>query len=253
MEAKDIIIYLAVKYNGDTDKICGALKRKEEVDFDEVKSVVENLDCDVITILDDEYPVVLRERCPKPPLALFYKGDVSLIKNERECVAIVGSRNPSEYGLEQAGLMAETVANSGQAVITGGAKGIDAKVITKAGKKAVVVLGSGLNRPYPKDNEKLFDTAGLLLSEYPPNCEPQAKNFPMRNRIIAGLARGVAVAEATERSGTLITVAYATQMGKDVGAVPFPNGSDTVNNKLILEGAMMLVNDGKSMMLGETI
>lgn len=182
---------------------------------------------------------------PDPPCAIYYKGKLEEVDKS---LAIVGPRKASYYGKWAAEKYSKEVARAGVCIISGLAKGIDAIAHTGAissNQKTYAVLGNGLDRIYPKCNEKLYgqiEESGALISEYPLGMEPKASNFPQRNRIISGLSDAVFVVEAKQRSGTLITVDYALKQGKDVLALPGNVNSlySQGTNKLLKEGAIMV-------------
>jgi DNA processing protein len=175
-------------------------------------------------LLDDsDYPGLLRE-IPEPAPVLFALGDLALL--ERPAVAIVGSRDHSEYGREVARTLAWEVASAGLVVVSGMARGLDAvahAAALDAGGATIGVLGNGLGVIYPAANRALYQrmaASGLLLTEFPPGERPTAGSFPRRNRLISGLTRVTVVVEAAEGSGALITVGTALEQGRDVMAVP---------------------------------
>ncbi len=203
----------------------------------------------IITYEDDAYPANLRQFEYSPSL-LFVLGDG---KSEEKSVAIVGTRKPTSYGLRQAARFAEVVAESGCSVISGGARGIDTQAhvaALRAGGKTIVVLGSGLDRPYPRENRKLFDeivgSGGAIVTEFPFGTKPYPCNFLRRNRIISGMADLLVVVEAGRRSGALNTASWAQAQGKEVFALPGPVDSKASfgTNSLIKRGAMLAQSPG---------
>ena len=177
-----------------------------------------------ISINDERYPDKLRN-IYNPPKGLYIKGNYELLKEP--AIAIIGSRNCSKYGEIVAKRFSIDLAKKRIVVISGMATGIDtcAHIGTLIGKgKTIAVLGSGLEKIYPKENEKLYynilEKDGAIISEYEPNEEPKPINFPERNRIISGLCDKLIVVEATKRSGTSITVNFALEQGKEIYAVP---------------------------------
>lgn len=171
------------------------------------------------------YPQRLRE-LPDAPALLYCRGDASLLRSP--AFAIVGSRRATDQGLAVAAYMARCLAACGIAVVSGMAQGIDSvaheAALARIGR-SIGVLGAGIDRVYPRSGEKLFRSmgeSGLLLSEFPPGAPPLAEHFPIRNRIISGLALGVLVVEAASRSGSLITARLALEQNRDVYAVPGP-------------------------------
>ncbi|MEI8054415.1 MAG: DNA-processing protein DprA [bacterium] len=178
----------------------------------------------IITIKDTDYPPLLKE-IPNPPLLLFVCGDLQLLKLPQ--IAIVGSRNPTPVGLETAFVFAKELAQVGLVIASGFATGIDAAshkgAVSEAGKTSAV-MGTGLNQIYPAYHaslaQKILDSGGVLLSEFPLEAKGAIWHFPLRNRIISGLSMGTLVVEATMRSGSLITARLANEQGREVFAIP---------------------------------
>jgi len=239
-----ILVYFAIKYEGDWDKIYKAINQKEKVNLDEVNSTIGEHGEKYITLLSEEYPSRLKS-IYKPPFVLFYRGDISLV-NCSKSIAIIGSRNNSEYGKEVTEKLSRELANKNLVIVSGLAKGIDSiahKSCLEVNGKTIAVLANGLNKNYPSENEMLqkeIENKGVVISEYPNSVEPHKENFPIRNRIVAGLSDGVIVSEANKKSGTMITVARALEMGKDIFCVPYKIGEDSGCNSLIKEGAKLI-------------
>jgi DNA processing protein len=172
---------------------------------------------------DPAYPPLLRE-IPDAPLLLYYKGNPELLRGP--AVAVVGSRDCTREGLAVTAFFARALSRAGITVISGLAKGID-RAAHLAGLegpgRSIALLGTGIDRIYPPHNADLaekMETLGLLLSEFPPGTPAAPRHFPIRNRLISGLARGVLVVEAAARSGSLITARLALEQGREVFAVP---------------------------------
>ena len=187
---------------------------------------LERNDVTVITAESDRYPNLLSE-IYDPPSVLFCRG--TLPEELPLPIALVGARHCTEYGREVAALLGEQLAERGATIVTGLAAGIDsaaAKGALSAGASScpvIGVLGCGIDQVYPTENRKLYDAVierGAIVTEFLPKTPPLAQNFPIRNRIISGISRGVAVIEAGERSGTSITADCAREQGREVFAVP---------------------------------
>lgn len=195
-----------------------------------------------ITINSDIYPEKLKN-IYDPPVILFYKGNIELIKNK--CISIVGARLASEYGKKISERISNDLAKD-YTIVSGLATGIDYfahKGAINSKNGTIGVIGSGIDIVYPKENKRLYDLMfekGLVLSEYPVGERPCATNFPARNRIISGIADGVIVVEAAKRSGALITADFALEQGKNVYAVPGNIDSflSFGTNELIKNGAI---------------
>lgn len=199
----------------------------------------------LISINDRAYPESLR-RIHGAPLILYVRG--GLAGSDKYAVAIVGSRNSTAYGRQVAEKMGFKLASSGLTVVSGMARGIDTaahKGALRAGGRTIAVLGSGVDVPYPSSNIGLMNaiaSRGCVISEFPLGTPPNRENFPRRNRVISGLSLGVIVIEATLDSGSLITVGYALEQGKDVFAVPgnVTSGNSSGTNNLIKKGAKLV-------------
>ena len=193
-------------------------------------------------LLSPHYPEKLR-LLADPPQVLYYRGDLSLLK--KPALAVVGSRQATKYGLKVVKKLIPSLVKAGFTIISGMARGIDAAAhwaAIESGGQTIAVLGCGLDVIYPKENQLLYQKVQLLLSEFPPGTKPEAKNFPQRNRIIAGLADAILVIEAARKSGTMITARYATEQGKEVFAVPGPITSPQSEGTawLIQQGAKLV-------------
>ena len=192
---------------------------------------------------DEQYPEALRH-IPSPPLALYVKGDVAALSPPLP-VAVVGSRQPSEYGRAAAAEIAGGLAKGGALVVSGLARGLDTVAHTAAlevGAPTVAFIACGVDRCYPAENRDLAQKiagCGAVVSEYPMGARPQKVSFLQRNRLIAGFSRGVCVAEAAARSGALATAHRAAEAGREVFAVPGSifSAACAGNLSLLAEGA----------------
>ena len=218
----------------------------------EVEAEIDRCRAGNITLLcpdDEAYPLLLRS-IPDPPNVLYVRG--ALEPRDLHAVAIVGSRKCSFYGREQAERFGALLAGAGVTVISGGARGIDSSAhrgaLSHANGRTIAVLGSGVDTPYPPENEPLFEQIaqrGAVLSEFPLGSPPMKENFPRRNRIVSGLSRGVLVIEADQRSGALITARQACDdHGRPVFALP-----GRVDNPLAY-GPHQLIRDGAILAAG---
>ncbi|MEW6671072.1 MAG: DNA-processing protein DprA [Thermodesulfobacteriota bacterium] len=198
----------------------------------------------IVTLTDSGYPRLLRE-IPDPPPFLFVLGS---LKDEPKPLAVVGSRNATVYGISITQQLCADLASLGFSIVSGMAKGIDTAAhegaLMGAGR-TIAVLGSGLENIYPPENRKLADRIaqnGAVVSEFSPLAEPDAHHFPVRNRIISGIAYGTVIVEATRRSGSLITARLAAEQGRDVFAVPgsIQSFKSTGTHALIKQGAKLV-------------
>lgn len=198
----------------------------------------------ILAYTDAAYPQSLQNLSDKP-LVLYVKGE---LPQANYALAIVGSRRCSEYGVRAADYFAKAMTREGIPIISGGAKGIDTaahEACLQAGGVTVAVLGCGLDIVYPSENARLFARIaerGALVTEYPPGVPPAAANFPARNRIIVGLSQAVLVAEASKRSGAVITANIAADEGREVYCVPgnIFDGSSMGCHELIRTGAKLV-------------
>jgi len=219
-------------------------KRNSSEFLTELK-LIEKEKIDILAILDREYPSLLTE-IYDPPLLLYLKGRKECLS--KKCLAIVGSRRASFYGLSSAEKFAYSLAYLGLVVVSGLARGIDTsahKGALSAGGETVGVLGSGLLNIYPKENTSLASQIierGCLISEFPLTKPPFRENFPRRNRVISGLSLGVLVVEATQRSGALITANFALEQGREIFALPGSYNSPQSKgvHSLIKQGAKLV-------------
>ncbi|WGV28529.1 DNA-processing protein DprA [Halotia branconii] len=207
---------------------------------------------DFWTPADADYPRLLLET-PSPAPILYYRGEVDLQENlgQKPLVGIVGTRQPSEYGIRWTRQISTALAKNGFTVVSGMAEGIDTEshfAAIKAGGRTIAVLGTGVDVIYPHKNRDLYKqilSAGLVLSEYPSKTPPERTHFPRRNRIIAGLSRAILVIEAPLKSGALITATYANEFGRDVYALPgrIDDRPSQGCLKLLSQGASFILKD----------
>ncbi len=194
----------------------------------------------LLTFDNPDYPAVLK-RIPDPPVALWLAGDVDLLWQPQ--IAIIGSRNPTRGGLDNAAAFARHLAKEGFVITSGMASGVDSAAHKAAlnVSSTIAVLGTGVDVVYPVTNRKLsaeIAAAGLLVSEFPLGTTARPSHFPSRNRIISGLSLGVLVVEAGVKSGTLITTRLAVEQGREVFAIP-----GSIHNPMS-KGCHRLIRDG---------
>ena len=232
MNKKELIKY-SLFYKGEYHQIINAINNKTIL-------TNENKDVDdVLTILDDDYPKCFLD-LKYPPLVLYYKGNLDLLKDE--CIGIVGSRNPCDYAIKATEALVKK--NLDKVIVSGLAKGIDAIAQINA-SKTIGILGCGIDYIYPKCNYDLIkkvEKEGLILSEYPGYHKPYAYHFPFRNRLIASLANIIYIMQSTITSGSMTTVNEALELGKEIRVLPYDifNNCGISNNHLINEGAILI-------------
>ena len=228
-------------------KSIGALMAaRAEIDPQAEQARLDQSGIQAVTWIDADYPRLLSEIADPPPV-LYVRG--SLTDSDAWAVAIVGTRRATVYGREVSEMLAADLARNQITVVSGLARGIDAaahQAALKAGGRTIAVLGSGVDVIYPAEHRRLAQQImeqGALVSDYPPGTQPEAGNFPPRNRIISGLSLGTVVVEADEQSGALITAEFAAEQGRDVFAVPgnIFNRSSRGANRLIQKGAKMVL------------
>ena len=205
-------------------------------------------DIDIIYIKDKEYPEKLKQ-IYDPPICLYVKGNKKILNNKS--IAIIGCREFSEYGKYNAIRFANELSKNKINIVSGLAKGIDSFAhygAIKAKEKTVAILGNGLDIIYPSENrrlaEEIINSGGAIISEYPLGTKPNKYTFPARNRIVSGISDVVLVIEAKKKSGTLITVDFALDQGREVCAIPGSIYSENSigTNEIIKQGAMIVAD-----------
>ncbi len=207
---------------------------------------LKKLDSGYITIFDKFYPDILKQ-VNDSPIVLYAKGNLEILN--KKSIAVVGSRKFSDYGRYCAYEFSKLLVENNLCVVSGLALGIDSiahKGALSSGGMTTAVIGSGLDQIYPASNfalsQEIIQKGGIVVSEFPPGTPPLKYNFPIRNRIIAGLSMGVLVIEAVKKSGSLITAYCALDYNRDVFAIP--GNINSVNsegtNELIKEGAKLV-------------
>lgn len=205
-------------------------------------------DVEVVCLSDGFYPIHLRHIF-FPPLLLYYKG-ICNREGFEKTLAVVGSRRASLSGKQNTRNMVRALSSEGITIVSGMAVGIDTQAHLAClddGGKTAAILGCGIDRCYPKENQDLMDSivdqGGVVFSEFPPGTPPLPQNFPMRNRIISGMSLGVLVAEAERKSGSLITARFAAEQGREVYAFPgeLHRKNAVGTNRLIKDGAKMVL------------
>jgi DNA processing protein len=197
----------------------------------------------LVSLWSPEYPTLLK-KIYDPPSFLFTCGD--LTEADARAIAIVGTRGPSQYGIRMAQEFAGELARQGFTIVSGLARGIDSVAHTaalRAGGRTVAVIGSGVDVIYPPENRTLVDrlvTSGALLSEFPMQAQPDAVNFPRRNRIVSGMTLGTLVVETGVDGGAMITAALALDQNREVFAIPGPITGKTRS------GTHLLIKEGKA-------
>lgn len=251
--SNDKKIKLLKKYNNEENirKNYGIIKEFKKINLEEIteekiklfKEYITTNNIGYITISSKEYPEKLKH-LEEPPYVIFYKGNLELLSGN--LIAVIGARKCSSYGAKLASIISKEISENNFTVVSGLAAGIDSiaqKSAINFKGKTIGVLGCGIDVVYPKNNKILYEEIikkdGLIISEFLPGTPPIAYNFPRRNRIISGISDKLVIVEANVKSGSLITVNYALDLGRDIMAIPGPvfNGNSEGCNKLIRDGA----------------
>lgn len=220
-------------------------KWQNNQDLDQEMEKLEKALIRVITVQDESYPKLLKQ-ISSPPILLYVKGRVEILN--QPSLAVVGTRRASEYGRKAVNKLVPGLSYK-LVIVSGLARGIDGwahRVCLSSGGKTVAVLGHGLERIYPPENrplaEEIVAKGGCLVSEFPFGSPMMPSNFPLRDRIIAGLALGTLVIEGSQKSGTKITAGFAADFGREVFCVPGPIDSPTAAGpaELIQQGAKLV-------------
>lgn len=218
------------------------------VAVDDIAEKLEHKNVNLLFQDDEQYPALLAN-IQDPPYLLYYAGRLSCF--QLPAVALVGTRTPSQYGIEIADSFAQKLAQAGVCVVSGLARGIDAaahQAVLEAGGHTIGVLGSGINVPYPPEHRSMLRRIaggiGLVISEYPLNAPPLAYHFPHRNRIISGLSQGTVFVEGKIQSGGMHTVHSALMQGREVFAVPGKIGTTGSEgpHAILREGARIVTS-----------
>jgi DNA processing protein len=209
---------------------------------------VRKLGCRLLNWDEPEYPQRLLEIYDPPPL-LYVRGDASVLN--RHAISMVGTRRPTPYGNQVAERLGRDLAERGLTIVSGMARGVDSSAHQGACKAshgaAVGVLGTGIDVIYPKENRKLFgevEKRGALISEFPLGTHPAPENFPVRNRVVAGMSLGIVVVQGAQYSGSLITARLGMEFGREVYGVPGNITTDVsfAPNQLIKQGAKLVTS-----------
>jgi DNA processing protein len=227
--------------------VAAFLKIRDEIDLSFEMDLIDRLGISVLIYPDEDYPRLLQS-IENPPPVLYTKG--RFLESDEYAVAVVGTRRKTSYGKQVAHELAKFLASNGITVVSGLARGIDTiahQSSIDAGGRTIAVFGSGLDVIYPPENRSLsqqIQENGVLVSEFYPGTQPEAINFPPRNRIISGLSKAVVIVEADEKSGALITARFAVEQSRDVFSIPgsiyAPRSKGA--NRLIRDGAIPLLD-----------
>lgn len=216
--------------------------------------ILNKINGNIITVWDESFPKILK-KIYDPPLLIYTKGD--FIEEDEYSIAIVGTRQPTNYGKIQAEKITSELVNQNITIVSGLARGIDSiahKTALKGRKRTIAVTGSGLDVIYPPENKRLYEEIaeyGIVITEYEPGTKPNAENFPKRNRIISGLCLGCLVIETGVTGGAMQTAAFALDQNREVFAVPGNLGvkQSEGTNLLIQRGEAKLIKSAEDVLV----
>ncbi|WP_051023121.1 DNA-processing protein DprA [Calidifontibacillus oryziterrae] len=215
--------------------------------YDQLNREYDQKKIHLLVIGDEIYPPLLKQ-IYDPPWVLYVKGKIELLQGK--CFSVVGTRNATKYGYNALNKIVPRLIENHWIIVSGLAAGIDTeahRIAIRENGKTIAILGSGFEHIYPPQNKILAEEISsnhLLISEFPPNKKPEKWHFPLRNRIISGIAKGTLIIEAKVRSGSLITAEQALEQGRDVFAIPgsiFDANSQGTNH-LIQQGAKLVID-----------
>lgn len=237
-------------------RIIEGKRLKDEIQLKVEKDLahLSKIDAAILTVWDSGYPSILK-KIYDPPLVLYVIGEIT--EKDNYSIAVVGTRNPTNYGSIQCEKIAGELASQNITVVSGLARGIDSiahKSALKNGGRTIAIIGSGLDVIYPPENRKLFNEIalnGAVMSEFPLGTKPDAQNFPRRNRIISGLSLGCLVVESAMTGGAMQTAAFSLDQNREVFAIPGNLGvrQSEGTNRLIQKGEAKLVSNAEDILV----
>ncbi len=250
LEARSLLLGLSCHCDGEWEQVYRILKTKERISEDEVNEAFMITDASFTTIVDEDYADSFKE-IYHPPFLLYYYGNFSLLSAPKR-ISVVGTREPSSYQTTYTDKFVSEICHHYEGdvtIISGMARGLDAvamRAAMKEGAPVVAVLGSGINNPYPKENKDIYEYCksgkGLVISEYPNDVDPIGDHFVFRNRLIAALCQVALIMGGKKASGTSTTVRYATELGREIFALPCNISGDDITNSLIADGVRPLLS-----------
>lgn len=243
---EDVLLYFALKYNGDFNSIYKALESKEVVDYQLYEKLKSKFKSKYTTLVSNDYPNKLKE-IDCPPFVLFYYGDLSLL--EDKIVTVVGKRKTSEYGKRITKIITSKLVKNDYTVLSGMSIGTDViahQTAINENGKSIAISGCGIDMIYPKSNQELYNLIKnnhLLISEYPFDTKPEKKRFIKSNRLISGLSDEVIVTECDKESYSMIVTRFAIEQSKNVYCVPSNIDTNYQGcNELIKHGADIFIS-----------
>lgn len=245
MNPREVLLTMSYLKSGDWNQIYESIKNKERLKDEDIIKAKKETKANFITVVDENYPECFKHLY-NPPFLLYYYGNLSLLSYKYRLTAI-GTRKPTLYQnntvysfLQEC----EDKFDNKMVIISGMAKGIDQSAMKAAmdkGAPLIAVIGSGIDNPYPKDNDGIYDYCkggnGLVLSEYPLKTQAQPNNFVFRNRILAALSYVTFVGGGKKISGSMSTVHHSVELNNEILALPCNTTGDDLTNILIRDGA----------------
>lgn len=246
VSARDILLSISIQYDGDYQKMIEEIKyRKPAFTPERIQEALSKVKSNFCEITGDQYPEVFKH-CANPPILFYYYGNLSLLEKKYR-ITCVGSRKPSIYQNRTCYEFLQRCEEHFKdelVVVSGMADGLDQtfmKAAMERGSPVVSIIGSGIDNPYPSDNQGIYDYCksgkGLVISEYPGNLQAKKENFLFRNRLLAIASPVLFIGGGTNRSGTSSTLKYALDFGKEVCALPCNVTGDDLTNAAIKSGA----------------
>lgn len=245
---KELLQAVSCDANGDWENEFKIIKEKRKYTREQLNYYNNLCKAETLCIGDEKYPEAFMN-INNPPFILYYYGNIDLLSNKFAKLSIVGSREPSEYAIKSTyALLSELVKSAVNiCIVSGMAKGIDAtahRVAMENNRPTIAILGCGIDSVYPKENNDIYEYCkqgkGLILSEYPNTLAPFPNNFSKRNRLITALSHALFVPHAKEKSGTSISIKFATEQCKDILCLPARIYEDQMTNNLIKDGCYLV-------------
>ncbi len=248
MDIREKLLALSMYCDGDYEKMIKMIERKEIVS----ESYALANKANYITLLDEMFPKVFKH-IHKPPILLYYYGNISLLDGNKR-LSVIGTREPNKYQIDMTKKIVGEVldkCNNKITIVSGMARGIDQVAMLEAMKRnagVISIIASGIDNPYPEDNNGIYEYCksgnGLVLSEHPLNYVAKKEDFLFRNRLLASACKSLLITGAKIKSGTSSTVRYALDYGKDILSVPcnVSCDGDDLTNSLIQEGAKSILS-----------
>lgn len=252
--AKEVLLAVSVKCEGDNAKMIDMIRRKEHVTDDEINAAVSSLKSGVCTIVDDKYPDCFKQM-PSPSVMLYYYGDINLLSSTHKKLTVVGGKASTSYQINKTIQYVKELEehyNNSVAIVSsatkmGSLQNTALRTAMHCGAPIIIVLPSGIDAPYKEEEDPdLFKYCraghGLMISEYPSKTQPKPENFVTKARILAAAGDVIFVGSGTKTGSATIVVSIATELGKDIAALPCDITDDDLCDHLIADGAYAAVD-----------